>query len=70
MTATHPGTMLPFGSYGSRDEAAAAIGADMAQHVFDAVGAERALIAADARLGGFRRQVPVAALAVGSKGQH
>ena len=51
----------------TRDEAAAAVRAHIVQFVVDAVRAERALIAADARFCGVRRKVFVAIFAVRSK---
>ena len=50
-----------------RHEAAAAVRADIVQLGLDAIGAEGALVAADARLGRCRRQVLVAIFAVGPK---
>src|SRR5690349_21306780 len=44
-------------------EVAAAVGADVVEALLDAVGAERALVGADPRVGGVGRQVAVAALA-------
>jgi hypothetical protein len=59
-----------FRSDRSRDEPAAAVGTDVSQDPIDTVGAERAFVAADPRLGGLRRQIPVTELAVGSKVEH
>src|SRR6185436_5204811 len=53
-----------------RDEAAAAVGADVAEHALDAGCAERALVAADPRRGGIGRQRLVAVLATRAKLQH
>ena len=53
-----------------RREAAAAVRADVVQHRLDAMGAEGAFVAADAGLRRVRRQVLVAALAVGAELQH
>jgi len=50
-----------------RDEAATAIGADIAQMPLDAIGAEGAFVGADARFGGGRRQVLVAIFAIRPK---
>src|SRR3954447_18327990 len=52
------------------NEFAAAVRADPMQPVLDAVGAERALIGADPRLQAVRRQILVAALAVGTQFEH
>ena len=48
-------------------EAATAIGADIAQMPLDAIGAEGAFVAADARFGGGRQQVLVAIFAIRPK---
>jgi large repetitive protein len=53
-----------------RHEIAAAIGAAVAEYVGRAIGAEGALVGADARLGRVRRQVAIATFAVGAQGQH
>ncbi|OJY30482.1 MAG: hypothetical protein BGO98_27595 [Myxococcales bacterium 68-20] len=55
---------------GTRDEAAATIGADIVQHGVDAIGAERTLIAADTGIGRVGRQVDIAAFAIGSEFEH
>src|SRR5215472_13606651 len=49
----------------ARRETAAAIRADIVQHILDALGAERALKAADAGVRRARRQILVAVLAIG-----
>src|SRR5262249_26195975 len=70
----HPGTRrvlaeevaaLPVacGAHGPRREAPAAVRADVGEHALRARGAEGALVAADARLRGVRRQRLVAVLA-------
>lgn len=51
-------------------EFAAAVGTDAGEAIARAGRAERALVGADHRLARFRRQVPVAALAVGPQFQH
>ena len=51
----------------ARREAAAAIRTDVAQLIVDAVGAEGALVGADARLRAVRRKILVAIFAIGSK---
>src|SRR6185436_8381914 len=53
-----------------RLEAAAAVRADAEQDVLDARGAERALEAADARVGRVRRQGAIAVFARGTKLEH
>src|SRR5579885_1838560 len=55
------------GADGAGDEAGAAVGADVAENVRDEVGAEGALVAADARLGRGGRQRLVAVFAGRSK---
>jgi hypothetical protein len=45
-------------------KASAAIGADIEKYVLHAIGAERALVAADARDGGRGREIPVATFAI------
>jgi hypothetical protein len=50
----------------SRDEVAAAIRADLPETVFDAMGAERALVGADHGVGGIGTEVKIAALAGGT----
>src|SRR5262245_32382483 len=59
----------PFGrrAKGTRRKATTAIWTDIVYFVFDAVGTERALIGADARIHGTGRQVDVAKFAVRSK---
>jgi len=52
------------GSNGSRHEAAAAVGANVAKDFVDAVGAKRTFVRADARLLRRRGQIPIAAFAV------
>ena len=54
----------------TRAEAAAAVGADVVQVRIHAIRAERALEAADARVGGSRRQILVAVFAVRPEFQH
>jgi hypothetical protein len=54
----------------ARLEVATAVGADSAQHVVRAAGAERALEGADACVGAVGRQIDVAALAVGAQLEH
>jgi PAS domain-containing protein len=51
----------------ARDKTAAAVRAHIVQPLLGAVRAERALIAADARFRGIRRQIPVAIFAVRSQ---
>ena len=51
-------------------ESSSAVGADVAQHVLNALGAERAFIAADLRVWRFGRKVGVAQLAVWAQGKH
>src|SRR4029450_7777480 len=51
-------------------EAASAVRADVVEYALDAARAERALVRADARVCGVRRQVPVAELAVRSELEH
>ncbi len=53
-----------------RDEVAAAVGTAAREHVLRTPSAERALERADARLGGIRRQIAVAAFAVRTKFEH
>ena len=55
---------------GSWREPAAAIGADVAQHLGYAIHAERALEGADACVGRSRWQIAVAVFAGGSKFEH
>src|SRR5665213_569054 len=50
-----------------RNETAAAVRANIMKLVVDAVRAERALIAADARFRRIGREIPVAIFAIGSK---
>src|ERR1700751_5638805 len=54
----------------ARCEAAPAVGARPAERPVHAVGAEGAFVAADAGVWARRRQVAVAAFAVGSEGEH
>src|SRR5687768_6604790 len=54
---------VPRRPHRSRSKSTAAIRADVPEHVLDTRDAERALIAADARLGGIRRQQHIAMLA-------
>ena len=54
----------------SRRKSAAAVGADVVEMGFDAIGAEGALVGADARVGRRRRQILVAVFAVGSELEH
>jgi len=56
--------------HGSGNEAAAAVGTDIVQDGIHAIGAERAFIAANARVGGFRRQRLVAVLAAWPEFKH
>src|SRR4051794_25837855 len=65
-----PGAPLARWAYRPWHEAAAAVRADIVQHALDAVGAEGAFVGADPRVGRPRRQVLVAALAVGSELKH
>ena len=48
-----------------RGKSTAAVRADIAEFGLDAIGAKRALIAADTRLRGVRRKIPVAIFAIG-----
>src|SRR5262249_24529104 len=73
------GRMLPDADAGApgdrrpdrpRCEPAAAVRADVEQHRLDAGRAEGALIAADPRVDGIRRQVAIAAFAIGSELEH
>ena len=57
-------------SDGSGHEAAAAIGTDIAQHLFNAGGTERTFIGADARFKGVGRQRFIAMFAGRSEFQH
>src|SRR6266478_5125474 len=54
----------------ARHKAAAAIRADVEQHALDAIGAERALIAADPRIGRVRWQILVAIFAIRPEFEH
>src|SRR6266478_9230697 len=54
----------------ARHKAAAAIRADVEQHALDAIGAERALVAADPRIGRVRRQILVAIFAIRPEFEH
>src|SRR5215470_17183885 len=54
----------------ARRESSAAVGAHIVQHVLDALGAERAFVSANARVGRVRRQILVAAFAVRSQLEH
>ena len=67
MASERPGRHSRAGLIGRGREAAAAIGADIAQTSLDAIGAEGAFESADARLGGVRRQVLVAIFAIRPK---
>jgi len=64
------GTPLGLRPDRTRHKAAAAIRADVEQHPLDAIGAERALIAADPRIGRARRQILVAIFAIGPQFEH
>lgn len=67
MLKTHAGSSFgPWPDWAS-SETAAAIRADILEDIHNAVAAERAFIAAYMCLSGFRRQVFVAILTVGSK---
>ena len=58
------------GTNGSGHEPAAAVGAHVVQHVLDPGRAERAFVAADARVDGLRRQRRVAVFTGGSQFEH
>src|ERR1700730_6727872 len=71
-TLCQPAARAPFSLWTdrARHKAAAAIRADVGQHVLNAFGAERALIAADAGIGRVRRQILVAVFAIRSEFEH
>ena len=64
------GSALGDGANGTRRKPTTAIRTDIEQHLFDTLGAERALVAADPRIGRVGRQIPVAIFAVGPQLQH
>lgn len=66
MRRAHPGTPLCGRTNGPGHEPAAAIGADIVQHLRHAFAAEGAFIGADHRVGALGRQVPITPFAIGS----
>ena len=66
----YPRPPLIDGANRPRHKPAAAIRADIVQHLFDTLGAERALVSTDAGIRRAGRQVLIAAFAVGPQFQH
>src|SRR5438552_2355 len=65
-----PGAPLGLRADRARHKAAAAIRADVEQRMLDAIGAERALITADPRIGRVGRQILVAVFAIRPEFEH